>query len=666
MKWDIMDIALPWRYFIVECLRNGELPLWNPYIHLGFPQMGDPSTWYPVTWFLALFGPYTVFDVQLEYLLHLFIAAVGFFKLSIVYLERTYPSTNSNRLIAVFSAAFYACSGFMVGNAQHLGWIISAAWIPFAIYYLERLLYEKRVINILGLSLTMYMLLSGGYPGMFISTAYLLAGLFLGHLILHQKEGKNSQKLQKVMIPALLFVLISAVVLVSSFELQPLINRGVALHNDNSSNGILSGSFPMVGLYSFLFPFVSTLKNAGWGGETTLMNAYFGIFPFLLLIALPFVKKQALRLYLFTGVGIFFMMMAMGDTFPLRSLFYYLLPFMDVFRFPSFFRLFAILFFLLASALMARAFLDNKKNMKFLIKYLAALTTIGIVILVYVFFQMEKWPFKELLVQGEGMTRFKEVSTLSERIFFQLALILSFLVASIYAIFRSKPILFCAILILEIFSFTQLNMFNTIVDKSAPKETELALAKLPEGFPAPNLVDPVSAFDDKQQNNIPYLWKNMNSYHKNISADGASPYGLNSMQESVNQGMIEKAIQYPAVFSASLKAEGEDNIIVGRNTDVDLRITEYSPNEIQIESNYSTAHTLVYMQNVHPNWVLTVDNERAEIVVVNKTLVGVNLPSGNHLVRLSFEASHSIAAFFLSSFVFVAAFFSLIVLKIKE
>ena len=36
MKWDIIDINLPWRYFTSECLRNGILPLWNPYITTGF------------------------------------------------------------------------------------------------------------------------------------------------------------------------------------------------------------------------------------------------------------------------------------------------------------------------------------------------------------------------------------------------------------------------------------------------------------------------------------------------------------------------------------------------------------------------------------------------------------------------------------------------------
>ena len=39
LKYDMIDQAYPWRYFIGECLQNGNLPLWNPYQLLGRQSM---------------------------------------------------------------------------------------------------------------------------------------------------------------------------------------------------------------------------------------------------------------------------------------------------------------------------------------------------------------------------------------------------------------------------------------------------------------------------------------------------------------------------------------------------------------------------------------------------------------------------------------------------
>jgi hypothetical protein len=44
LKYDLIDQAYPWKYFIGECLREGLLPLWNPYQLLGSPIHADPQS----------------------------------------------------------------------------------------------------------------------------------------------------------------------------------------------------------------------------------------------------------------------------------------------------------------------------------------------------------------------------------------------------------------------------------------------------------------------------------------------------------------------------------------------------------------------------------------------------------------------------------------------
>ncbi len=68
LKYDIIDQAYPWRYFIGECLQDGMLPLWNPYQLLGSPIHADPqsSAWYPVTWFFGYLFGYDIYIISID------------------------------------------------------------------------------------------------------------------------------------------------------------------------------------------------------------------------------------------------------------------------------------------------------------------------------------------------------------------------------------------------------------------------------------------------------------------------------------------------------------------------------------------------------------------------------------------------------------------------
>ncbi len=127
LKYDIIDQAYPWRYFIGECLQNGHLPLWNPYQLLGSPIHADPqsSAWYPVTWFFGYFFGYDIYIISFDFFLHIFLAGMGMF-----YLAKQLKFRNETAFIMGVS---YMLSGFFIGNAQHFMWIISGTWIPFII-----------------------------------------------------------------------------------------------------------------------------------------------------------------------------------------------------------------------------------------------------------------------------------------------------------------------------------------------------------------------------------------------------------------------------------------------------------------------------------------------------------------------------------------------------
>src|SRR5205823_3571114 len=70
---DLVLETLPWKRFLVEALRHGELPLWNPNTFAGAPFLasGQHSAMYPPSWlFLAMpieraIGFYTLLNLWL-------------------------------------------------------------------------------------------------------------------------------------------------------------------------------------------------------------------------------------------------------------------------------------------------------------------------------------------------------------------------------------------------------------------------------------------------------------------------------------------------------------------------------------------------------------------------------------------------------------------------
>src|ERR1041384_2232304 len=129
LKWDILDQYFPNRYFVSECLRNKIFPFWNPYQNWGVANFADPQSavWHPWVWLISLVHGYDLYASQVDFMFHILLAGLGMYSL-ILYFSK-------HEATAFVIASAYMLSGFFVGNAQHLGYIVSGAWIPWVLVY---------------------------------------------------------------------------------------------------------------------------------------------------------------------------------------------------------------------------------------------------------------------------------------------------------------------------------------------------------------------------------------------------------------------------------------------------------------------------------------------------------------------------------------------------
>ena len=114
----------------MEGLREGRIPLWEPYTYAGYPLHADIAAqlFYPPAWLAFLFGVVRedaiVYWLEWLVALHLMLAGAGAYML----LRRL----SCRRGPALFGATAFQLGCFFSSQPQHLGAVSGAAWMPFA------------------------------------------------------------------------------------------------------------------------------------------------------------------------------------------------------------------------------------------------------------------------------------------------------------------------------------------------------------------------------------------------------------------------------------------------------------------------------------------------------------------------------------------------------
>jgi hypothetical protein len=643
MKWDILDINLPWRYFVSECLQNGILPLWNPYINCGFPQSADPMTWYPISWLIGFIVGNNLITLQYEYLFHIFIGSVGIFQVGSLF--------NFDRQTKRILSISFMFSGLFISNAQHLGWIVSAAWFPLILYHYIVFCKTLKLKNGALFILFFFFQLTGGYAGFFIITGYILMGLFLFFLIRYWKDQRLKKYISLNTLLAIIFMLLSSVVLISSLKVSTLLTR----YDQLGIEYVTEGALPLKALISFVFPFAVTKNAEFWGTDLTLLNCYIGVIPLLFLVFGAITNKNSYsRLFLIFGIG--FLTLALAHVFPFRKWLYYL-PFMNIFRFPTIFRFFAMMFFILVAGMGINQFFKKEHHQKLLKGIVLVFSAIVLVAIVYNGFFIQKWVFKNLLIFDFKL--FLDAASIHDRIFLQAIITLAILVSFYYILIRFKgntrKFFLIVLVAFDLIIATQLNMYHTIVDFANPKPTQQAIQNLPQGFPAPDMNKKMIDISDQTAPSIPFLWRNLNIFHKRTTFSGYSPYYFSSMHKAEKEGLMHAVISNPLFFLADRISSKYiiDSLSIDTLSAKRITIEEFSPTQVELNVHTEREQLLTFIQNYYPGWKVYVNGIERKIIRSNYTFMSVWLEQGESSIQFEYKPKKVIIAFYISTIIFM-------------
>ncbi|HET6644597.1 MAG TPA: hypothetical protein VFG65_03775, partial [Fimbriimonadales bacterium] len=157
--WDVLQIDgalqfLPWRIYMVDSMRAGYVPLWNPYSFGGAPFLANSQSapMYPLHW-LWPFDAESLLSFSAW--LHVFIGGLGIYVLT-----RTLGASILGGLLA--GTAFELCA-FTVAWIQLPSVGMTAAWIPWCLWAVLRVCRAPSARNVAISSVFVGLMLLAGH-----------------------------------------------------------------------------------------------------------------------------------------------------------------------------------------------------------------------------------------------------------------------------------------------------------------------------------------------------------------------------------------------------------------------------------------------------------------------------------------------------------------------
>jgi len=673
LKFDTIDCFFPWRFYIGECLQNGQLPYWNPYQDLGYPIHADPSSgaWYPVVWLIGSTFGYSIYSISFEFLLHIYLAGVGMFLLA-----RTLKFETKFALMAGIA---YMLSGFFVGNAQHLSYIISGCWLPFIIQQYLLLIEEKKAIHALQAGLFMFLSITGGYPAVTIILTYLLLTFYLIHVISLIRSKSYKSILQFTVQNGLFLattILCSAVMLVSVAQVSPYLSR---LGNFNVEQALFSPFSPQ-SFISFLAPLTTTVKSTYWDADLSMRNGYFGIIILLFFLIGIFIKKpKALRIIFW--FGIFSLTASVGNYLPIRALLFNHVPLMNIFRFPSVFRLFFILGAILTGIYSLNHYLtkSERKNWHFhLLLGTAVITFTALIFLArsHGYLGLQSYCKNNIFKEAITSTFWQNLAI---SCLLQIAL-LTLLTLAFWRVKNSAKFIYALIflLILDLIVSVQLVAPYTIFyEHVTAKEAQTNVARYPHGFPIQKAITIDSAA------HLPGIgqpfWQNQQIFQKQISAEGFNSFSFTSYEllesdypllfKSVKASNLLTLSDLESVQNGSVFVDfGSDHLpkkykVVSGDTAI---LKDYDAASFHIEAKVKHPCLLTLYQKEYTGWEATINGKETRIYKSNLNFMTVELPAGKSSVVFNFRNPLLKGAFLVSLLTIFGALIFILWKRIKS
>ena len=478
---------------------------------------------------------------------------------------------------------------------------------------------------------------------------------------------------------------------VAIYQVSPYLSR----LGDFSLEQALYSPFSPQSFVSFILPLVSTTHTDFFNSDLSMRNGYFGLFILLFFIIGLFSKKP-IQLKVLFYFGLFSLTVAVGEYLPVREFLFKYVPMMNVFRFPSVFRL----FFIIAGILTGVYYLQESFNRKVWTKKtlsIGAMIMSGFFLILFIIAR-SKGQLSLLSFIKNNLFIASEESTYWQNVAFQSIIQLLFLGIFLFVLwkFNDRKKILAAIILLTITDLviaTQLNAPYTIYyDKVTAKEATENVSKYAKGFPK------LKDISIEEAGHLPLIgspfWQNMNTFQKQISAEGYNSFSFTSyefLESEYSQLFTAMKKNKLLLLSDSILPESKlkvykkaslftQNQIFLNEIDYDYLIQrafeatkqdtafvkEYDAARFEISTSLGSRRLLTLHQKYYKGWKATVNGKKARIFKSNLNFMTIMVPRGKNVVLFEYRNPVLKGAFYISASCFVFAIFVFIFVWLKQ
>jgi hypothetical protein len=350
--WDGMDFYFPAFSYLADSLREGRLPLWDPYSNGGEPFLADPQRGLlnPALLLPALLVGDVFRAFLLSWLLHWWWGALG-----AAWLARRLGASPAG---AALAASAYALSGFWISHAEHLPYLWVAAWLPWILGLADEAVARRRADRALLAAAALGLCAAGGGYPMLVAFTGAAAALWLGlrHLAFAPAGPDRRAALRwtagTLALMAVVLALAWSPVLVAFLEEATAVSS--RLSTTTAEQALFGSPFNLRTASSLFFPYGAVhLAGQGvdLGADVSMANAYLGFATVPLAVTWAATAFRRERKGWLVAFALLMLLTSLGGVGGVRLLWHWLLPPLRHMRFNAPFRL----YWLLAVALAAGA-----------------------------------------------------------------------------------------------------------------------------------------------------------------------------------------------------------------------------------------------------------------------------------------------------------------------
>jgi hypothetical protein len=338
---DLVSFLWPTYSYAAQALRAGRLPLWNASLYSGAPLIADNQSglFYPLNLLVFLLWPGLPY-VALEWLVigQVWLAGAGMYRLlrALLAEQEPAPPLAWAQAGAFVAATAYMFSDVFVTHIGNLNIVAVSAWLPWALLALHKGLKQRSAgwCAAAGVALGVAALAGHAQMTLIVASALGLYALWQVGAAPAQPADRLRLSVQLSALTALTFIVALGVAALSLLPAIELTGYTARARLDYASAA--QYSLPWQGLAGLVTPLLFGRGALdAWGPWPRVELGYAGLVTLLLAGLAPFRSRDAQVPRFLAALGVFGLLVALGEHTPVHVLLYQFVPGFASLRVPA-------------------------------------------------------------------------------------------------------------------------------------------------------------------------------------------------------------------------------------------------------------------------------------------------------------------------------------------